>query len=261
MSMRLVDTHCHLYADDFKEDLVDTIERSIEAGVDKVLLPNIDLNSISAMLTLQDRFPENMFPMMGLHPCDVKEDFKSVLTQMHDKFLENRTLYCGIGEIGMDLHWDKTTEAWQIEALITQVEWAVEYNLPVSLHTRNATQKVIELLKPYKDRLTGVFHCFTESEELAQEIIKLGFYLGIGGVSTFKKAGVKEVVAKIGLDRVVLETDSPYLAPVPKRGKRNEPAYIRCIAENLATVMDMPLTEVAKITTANAQSVFPLVYM
>ena len=261
MSMRLVDTHCHLYADDFNEDLVDTIERSIEAGVDKVLLPNIDLNSISAMLTLQDRFPENMFPMMGLHPCDVKEDFKSVLTQMHEKFLENRTLYCGIGEIGMDLHWDKTTEAWQIEALITQVEWAIEYKLPVSLHTRNATQKVIEILKPYKGKLTGVFHCFTESEELAQEITKLGFYLGIGGVSTFKKAGVKEVVAKIGLDRVVLETDSPYLAPVPKRGKRNEPAYTRYIAENLATVLNMPLSEVAKITTANAQSVFHLVEM
>lgn len=261
MSMRFVDTHCHLYADDFKDDIEDTIERSIEAGVDKVLLPNIDLNSIPGMLNLKDSYPENMFPMMGLHPCDVKEDFKSVLTQMHEKFLENRTLYCGIGEIGMDLHWDKTTEVWQIEALITQVEWAIEYKLPVSLHTRNATQKVIEILKPYKGKLTGVFHCFTESEELAQEITKLGFYLGIGGVSTFKKAGVKEVVAKIGLDRVVLETDSPYLAPVPKRGKRNEPAYTRYIAENLATVLDMPLSEVAKITTANAQSVFHLVEM
>lgn len=259
--MRFVDTHCHLYADDFKDDIEDTIERSIEAGVDKVLLPNIDLNSIPGMLNLKDSYPENMFPMMGLHPCDVKEDFKSVLTQMHEKFLENRTLYCGIGEIGMDLHWDKTTEVWQIEALITQVEWAIEYKLPVSLHTRNATQKVIEILKPYKGKLTGVFHCFTESEELAQEITKLGFYLGIGGVSTFKKAGVKEVVAKIGLDRVVLETDSPYLAPVPKRGKRNEPAYTRYIAENLATVLDMPLSEVAKITTANAQSVFHLVEM
>ena len=259
--MRLVDTHCHLYADDFKEDLEDSIERSIEAGVDRVLLPNIDVNSIPAMLNLQNRFPENMFPMMGLHPCDVKEDFKSVLMQMQEKFLENTALYCGIGEIGMDLHWDKTTEVWQIEALITQVEWAVEYNLPVSLHTRNATQKVIELLKPYKGKITGVFHCFTESEELAQEIIKLGFYLGIGGVSTFKKAGVKEVVAKIGLDRVVLETDSPYLAPVPKRGKRNEPSYTRYIAENLSTVMDMPLSEVAKITTANAQSIFHLVDM
>jgi TatD DNase family protein len=261
VNMRLVDTHCHLYADDFKDDLEDSVARSIEAGVDRVLLPNIDIVSIPAMLSLQDRFPENMFSMMGLHPCDVKEDFNLVLTQMHKKYLENRALYCGIGEIGMDLHWDKTTEAWQIEALITQVEWAVEYNLPVSLHTRNATQKVIELLKPYKGKITGVFHSFTESEELAQEIIKLGFYLGIGGVSTFKKAGVKELVAKIGLDRVVLETDSPYLAPVPKRGKRNEPAYTRYIAENLATVLDMPLSEVAKITTANAQSVFHLMDM
>ena len=258
VDIRLVDTHCHLYADEFSEDLDDAVQRSIESGVDRVLLPNIDEQSIPKMHELCERYPQNMFPMMGLHPCDVKEDYKSVLTRMQETLHSNAEKYIGIGEIGMDLHWDKSTEEWQKDALLTQIEWAVENNLPVSLHTRNATQKVIDLLKPFQGKATGVFHCFTESQELAEEIVKLGFYLGIGGVSTFKNAGVKQVIQNMGLEVVVLETDSPYLAPTPKRGKRNEPSYTRYIAENLSILLDVSLEEVARVTTANAQRVFHL---
>ncbi len=258
VDIRLVDTHCHLYAEEFSKDLDDAVQRSIELGVDRVLLPNIDEQSISKMHELCERYPQNMFPMMGLHPCDVKEDYNSVLTRMQETLHSNPDKYLGIGEIGMDLHWDKSTEEWQQNALVTQIEWAVKYNLPVSLHTRNATQKVINILKPLQGKVTGVFHCFTESQELAEEIVKLGFYLGIGGVSTFKNAGVKQVIQNMGLEYLVLETDSPYLAPTPKRGKRNEPSYTRYIAENLSILLDVSLEEVARSTTANAQRVFHL---
>ncbi len=252
--VRLVDTHNHLYADAFDEDRSEVVARSIEAGVDWVLLPNIDLASIERMHHLHEKFPQNTGCMMGLHPCDVKADFKKVLAEMYSWF--TKYSYVGVGEVGMDLHWDISTKDWQKEALLTQVEWAIEFGLPLSLHTRNATQEVIQLLKPYKGKVTGVFHCFSESAELAQEIIKLGFKLGIGGVITFKKAGIREVISQIGISELVLETDSPYLAPTPYRGKRNEPAFVRLIADEIASLTGNSIIEVAQRTTENALSLF-----
>ena len=254
--VRLIDTHNHLYADAFDEDREAVIKRSIENGVDRVLLPNIDLDSIEKMHAVEDAYPENIKSMMGLHPCDVKGNYKEVLASMYPWIAKRN--YVGIGEVGMDLHWDATTKPWQVDALNIQVEWAKEFNLPLSLHTRNATQDVIQILKPHKGKVTGVFHCFSESTELAKEIIKLGFQLGIGGVITFKKAGIREVVSEIGIEHVVLETDSPYLAPTPYRGKRNEPAYVRLIADEVAMLTGLSSIEVAEKTTQNAASVFGL---
>jgi TatD DNase family protein len=194
--------------------------------------------------------------MMGLHPCDVKSDYKHVLQEMGQWF--DKRSYVGVGEVGMDLYWDRSTQEWQQEALLIQLEWAKFYNLPLSLHTRSATQEVIQLLKPFKGQVRGVFHCFSESIELANEIIKLGFKLGIGGVVTFKKAGIREVVAQLDLAHLVLETDSPYLAPTPFRGKRNEPAYVKLIAEEVAQLTGHTVDQVAAITTANAKDVFGL---
>lgn len=254
--VRLVDTHNHLYVDAFDEDREEAISRSISAGVDRILLPNIDVDSIPKMHALEDAYPGKIFSMMGLHPCDVKEGFRADLELMYSKFTDRK--YVGVGEVGMDLYWDSSTKPWQEEALQIQIKWAEEFNLPLSLHTRNATQEVIQILKPYKNKVRGVFHCFSESKELANEIIKLGFKLGIGGVITFKKAGIRDVIAELGIDHLVLETDSPYLAPTPYRGKRNEPAYVRLIADEIAQLTGKSTVEVAKQSTLNAESIFGL---
>lgn len=252
----LVDTHNHFYAEAFDTDRREAISRSKESGVHTVLMPNIDINSVSRMHDLEDEFPDMLKSMMGLHPCDVKSDYKDVLQELGQWF--DKRSYVGVGEVGMDLYWDRSTQAWQEEALLIQLEWAKLYNLPLSLHTRSATQEVIQLLKPFKGQIRGIFHCFSESMELANEIIKLGFKLGIGGVVTFKKAGIREVVSQIDLAHLVLETDSPYLAPTPFRGKRNEPAYVKLIAEEVAQLKGLSLEEVAAQTTANARDVFGL---
>jgi TatD DNase family protein len=252
--VKLVDTHCHLYSEEFNEDRTSAVAKSIEMGVNRVLLPNIDMDSIGVMHDLEDQYPENCFSMMGLHPCYVKEDFKKDLEVMYAWF--DKRKYVGVGETGMDLYWDKSTQAWQEESLNIQIEWAIEKGLAMSLHTRNATQEVIKVLKPYKGKVQGVFHCFSESKELADEIIKLGFYLGIGGVVTFKNAGIAQVVAELGIEKLVLETDSPYLAPVPYRGKRNEPSYTRYVAENVADVTGESLLKVAEATSRNAEQLF-----
>ncbi len=252
--MIYTDTHCHLYGDEFIEDIESVIADSVADGVNKILLPNIDLDSIGAMHILSQKYPVNCFPMMGLHPCSVGEDYQYVLDKMYSYFSENR--YVGVGEVGMDLYWDKSTEGMQKDALTQQVEWAIEFGLPLSLHTRNATHKVLEILKPYKGKITGVFHCFSESMELAEEIIKLGFYLGIGGVVTFKKAGIINVLEKIGIDRVVLETDSPYLAPTPFRGKRNQPAYVKIIAEFIADSLGISTNDISASSQNNVNQLF-----
>lgn len=252
--VKLVDTHCHLYSEEFNEDRTSAVAKSIEMGVNRVLLPNIDMDSIGVMHDLEDQYLENCFSMMGLHPCYVKEDFKKDLEVMYAWF--DKRKYVGVGETGMDLYWDKSTQAWQEESLNIQIEWAIEKGLAMSLHTRNATQEVIKVLKPYKGKVQGVFHCFSESKELADEIIKLGFYLGIGGVVTFKNAGIAQVVAELGIEKLVLETDSPYLAPVPYRGKRNEPSYTRYVAENVADVTGESLLKVAEATSRNAEQLF-----
>jgi TatD DNase family protein len=243
-----------LYSEEFNEDRTSAVAKSIEMGVNRVLLPNIDMDSIGVMHDLEDQYLENCFSMMGLHPCYVKEDFKKDLEVMYAWF--DKRKYVGVGETGMDLYWDKSTQAWQEESLNIQIEWAIEKGLAMSLHTRNATQEVIKVLKPYKGKVQGVFHCFSESKELADEIIKLGFYLGIGGVVTFKNAGIAQVVAELGIEKLVLETDSPYLAPVPYRGKRNEPSYTRYVAENVADVTGESLLKVAEATSRNAEQLF-----
>ena len=256
--MRLVDTHCHLYSKDFDGDREEAIARSIRMGVDRILLPNVDLDTVGGMHELMQKFPQNCLGMIGLHPCDVGDDWEQELSELFS--LADKHTYCAVGEIGVDLYWDKSTQGIQEAAFIRQVEFALSKNLPIAIHSRNATHRIIELLKGFKGKgLRGVFHCFSESFELAQEIIKLeGFSLGIGGVLTFKNSGLGEVLKKVDLKHMILETDSPYLSPMPHRGKRNEPSYIRLIAEKLADVKGVSLFEVAEITTKNAEILFGL---
>jgi TatD DNase family protein len=256
--MRLIDTHCHLYSDVFNEDREEAIANAKRMGVDRILLPNVDLQTVAGMHELVENHPGVCYPMMGLHPCDVKPDYETEIAQLFS-FFDTHT-YCAVGEIGIDLYWDKTTQDIQEKAFLMQVEFALSKSLPIAIHSRNATHRIIEMLKPYKSKgLTGVFHCFSESVELAEEILKLGgFKLGIGGVLTYKNAGLPEVLKQIDLQHIILETDSPYLPPVPHRGKRNEPAYTRLVAEKLADVKGVSLREVADITTANAEQLFGL---
>lgn len=256
--MRLIDTHCHLYSEQFDTDREQVIANAKRMGVDRILLPNVDLQTVAGMHELVANHPGVCYPMMGLHPCDVKPDYETEIAQLFS-FFDTHT-YCAVGEIGIDLYWDKTTQDIQEKAFLMQVDFALEKGLPIAIHSRNATHRIIEMLKPYKSKgLTGVFHCFSESVELAEEILKLGgFKLGIGGVLTYKNAGLPEVLKQINLQHIILETDSPYLPPVPHRGKRNEPAYTRLVAEKLADVKGVSLREVADITTANAEQLFGL---
>ncbi len=256
--MRLIDTHCHLYSEQFDTDREQVIANAKRMGVDRILLPNVDLQTVAGMHELVANHPGVCYPMMGLHPCDVKSDYETEIAQLFS-FFDTHT-YCAVGEIGIDLYWDKTTQDIQEKAFLMQVEFALSKSLPIAIHSRNATHRIIEMLKPYKSKgLTGVFHCFSESVELAEEILKLGgFKLGIGGVLTYKNAGLPEVLKQIDLQHIILETDSPYLPPVPHRGKRNEPAYTRLVAEKLADVKGVSLREVADITTANAEQLFGL---
>ncbi len=252
--VKIIDTHCHLYAEEFNEDRQEAIERALSMGVSKILLPNIDLVSIEGLHALADTYQQVCFPMMGLHPCYVKEDYQEVLNSIFDWFSIRD--YCAVGEIGMDLYWDKSTKDWQQDAFLQQVEFAIAKQLPLAIHSRNATHELIQLLKPYKGKVTGVFHCFSESIELAQEIIKLEFLLGIGGVLTFKNAGLPQVLSQIDLQHIILETDSPYLAPVPFRGKRNEPSYTRLIADKLAEIKGIETLRLYEITSNNAEKLF-----
>ena len=254
--MRLIDTHTHIYLEQFDEDREEMIQRALDSGVEQFFLPNIDSSSITRMLDLEEAYPGRCFAMMGLHPCSVKENFKEELAIVRE-WLDERP-FCAVGEIGIDLYWDKTFLEQQKEAFLIQVDWAKELGVPIVIHSREATDILIELVEQAKDeRLTGVFHCFSGTEEQARRIIGLGFYLGIGGVVTFKNAGLDKVMEKAGLEHVVLETDSPYLAPVPRRGKRNESAYVRLVAEKLAAIKGISFREVAEVTTKNAERLFP----
>ncbi len=253
--MVFADTHTHLFVEEFDADREAVLHRAIQSRVKTLLLPNIDETSIEALKSFSALDTEHCFPMMGLHPCSVKENYKEVL-EMILKELDSGFKYYGVGEIGMDLYWDKTTVDWQSDAFLTQCNWAVERNLGVSIHTRSATYEAIKLLKQMKQVPRGVFHCFSGSFEEAQEIIKFGFCLGIGGVVTFKNSGLPEVLKRIPIEHLVLETDSPYLSPVPYRGKRNESAYIPHVAEKLSEVYDVSVERVAEITTANSKRVF-----
>lgn len=249
-----IDTHAHLYLPDFEPVLEEILERTISKTA-AVYLPNIDLESIEPMLRLHLRQPDKFFPMLGLHPCSVKADFKKVL-----KVLENRLLephWVGIGEAGTDLYWDKTFWPEQKSALEIQLDWAKETQKPIILHCRSSLDETIEIVKKSQDgRLFGIFHCFGGSLKQAQQIIDLNFWLGIGGVVTYKNATLPEVLKKIPLSRVVLETDSPYLAPVPLRGKLNEPANLTYIAEKLSLIYETELQAIAEVTSGNACNVF-----
>lgn len=253
--IQLTDTHCHLYDEDYKAEMSSVITRAKHSGVKAIYLPNIDKTSIDPMLELEKEHPGLCFPMMGIHPCYIKEDWKEQLEIVRD-WLAVRT-FSGIGEIGLDFHWDLTFRDQQEQAFAQQLEWALTYNLPVSIHSRNATQECIEMVRSIgKGKIRGVFHCFGGSREDAEAIIDMNMYLGIGGVVTFKKSGLDQLIKEIGISKVVLETDAPYLAPVPFRGKRNEPAYLLHIAEKIAETLESSVEEVARITTQNAHEIF-----
>lgn len=255
--MELIDSHTHLFAEEFANDRTPIIERALSAGVKAMLLPNIDVGSIDDLKAFAALSPQHCYPMMGLHPCSVRDDYKAQLETIgHELFSGYK--YYAVGEIGLDLYWDKSTVEIQKEALLQQCQWAAELDLPVSLHTREAVAETIACLRSMNKRPAGVFHCFTGSIAEAEEIIGLGYYLGIGGVVTFKNSHLPEVLKQVPLECLVLETDSPYLAPVPFRGKRNESAYIPYIAQKLAEIYNVSIEAVAAATTARAKSIFNL---
>jgi len=255
--MILIDTHTHLYLNAFDDDREAMVERAIASGVKYMFLPNIDSSSVIGMHNLCDRFPENCFPMMGLHPTSVKENFEDELKKV-EEHLEKNT-YWGIGETGIDLYWDKIYYREQVVAFNRQIDLALEYNLPLVIHARESFTEIFRVLENRNIHgIEGVFHCFTGTLEDAERAIKLGFMLGIGGVLTYKKSGLDEVVAALGPDHLILETDAPFLPPVPHRGKRNESAYVIHIADKLSEVLSIPATELAEITTNNAARLFNL---
>ncbi len=254
-TMIIVDTHCHLYSEEFVNDIDEVISRAKQNGVTKFYLPAIDSSSLNAMLALETKFPNECFAMMGLHPCYVKENYQAELAIVQQQ-LKSRP-FVAIGEIGLDFYWDKTFETQQCEAFELQMQWALDYDIPIIIHTRNAMQETIDMVKPFAARgLTGIFHCFSGSYESAKQITDMNFMLGIGGVITYKNAGLPEALQKIPSDFLVLETDAPYLSPVPFRGKRNESSYLHYILEKLADTKQISVEAMAAITTANAEKLF-----
>jgi TatD DNase family protein len=257
--MTLIDTHSHIYHSDFDKDIGEVLSRAYRNGIEHILLPAIDVETHDKLLALcaqplQTGYPA-LYPMMGVHPCSIKDNYKEELA-IARRYLDNGTKYYAVGEIGLDFYWDVTHRAEQFEAFETQIGWAIDMNLPIVIHSRKSTYDCIEVLKKYKGKITGIFHCFSGSVEEAREIVKLGFLLGIGGVATYKNGGLKEVLPQIDISHLVLETDAPYLTPVPHRGKRNEPSYIKLICEEIAHIKHVSYGEVAKQTTENAKRLF-----
>jgi TatD DNase family protein len=250
-----IDTHTHLYSEEFDSDRYERINDAISKSVTKFYLPNIDSTSIEGMLKLEIHFPDQCFPMMGLHPCSVKENYREEL-DIIKKWLDLRR-FSAIGEIGIDLYWDKTFFKEQELAFREQLFWALENNYTVVIHCRNAFDEIFSILKSFEKLPKGIFHCFSGDIVQAQKILSLGnFKLGIGGVVTFKNSGLDKVIGQLHLTDLVLETDAPYLAPVPFRGKRNESAYIPIIAEKIAQIKNITIEEVASITSKNAEEIF-----
>ena len=257
--MKFIDTHTHLYSDQFNEDRTLVIQNAIDVGVDTILLPNISSQYTEGMLDLCAEFPENCFPMMGLHPCDVtSENIAEELQHVEEELAKIK--YIAVGEIGLDLYWDKSTLEIQKKAFIHQVNLAKKHKLPIAIHVRDSFTEAIEIIEMLNDKnLRGVFHCFTGDKNDAERIIKLnGFYLGIGGVLTFKNSGLDKTIKGVDIKHLILETDAPYLTPTPNRGKRNESKYLVNIAEKLAEIHNITLSEVAKITTDNAKNLFKI---
>jgi TatD DNase family protein len=252
----LIDTHAHLYAKEFDFDRDAMISRAISQGVEKFYLPNVDLESIPRMLELEAKYPERCFAMMGLHPCSVEADYKTVLSEIEKQLYARK--FVAVGEIGLDYYWSKEFVAAQKDAFRIQCRWAIDLNIPIIIHARESMDDLIQIVKEEKkdERLRGIFHCFGGTLEQAQQIIDLGFWMGIGGVLTYKKSGLDEIVKDIPLEWLVLETDAPYLTPVPHRGKRNESGYLRFVAERLAEIKGISLEQLGYITTANALKIF-----
>lgn len=253
--MFFIDTHTHLYLNAFDDDRPDTIGRAIQKGVGLMLLPNIDSGSVDAMHELCHQFPKNCYPMMGLHPTSVKENWKEELQQVENYLHKNK--YCAVGEIGLDFYWDLTFSKEQETVFLRQAELALQHELPIVIHSRQSMDETIALVKSLNDsRLTGVFHCFSGSYEQAKQIVDLGFKLGIGGVVTYKNSKLGATIGRIGLGHLLLETDSPFITPVPFRGKRNESANIPLIAAHVAEFCGATMQEVADITTQTAKNLF-----
>lgn len=251
----MTDTHSHIYSNEFESDLNLVIQRAKDEGVEKIFMPAISKDEYSMMMGIQKKYPEFCFPMMGLHPCYVKEDFKEQLDFVQQKLSEQK--FYGIGECGLDFYWDTSFKTQQQEAFEQQIIWAKEKKLPLIIHSRNSTKDCLDLVEKYaSDDLLGIFHCFSGTLYEAERAISLNFYLGIGGVITYKNSGLAEIVERISLNKIVLETDAPYLSPVPFRGKRNESSYLKYIAEKISHIKSIPVEDVSKITTLNSKKIF-----
>lgn len=253
--MIYIDTHTHLYDEQLATDEAEMIQRAIDAGVTKMYMPNCDSTTIDGMMKIAATYPANCYPMMGVHPCYIKDNYKEELKIAEQQLAENK--FYAVGEIGLDYYWDMTYQQQQIEAFEIQIDWALAHNLPIVIHSRESLQDCIDIVKKKQNgNLSGIFHCFGGNLQEAQQIVDLGFYMGIGGVVTFKNSTLPQVLAEIDLKHLVLETDAPYLSPMPYRGKRNESSYIPLIAQKLADIKQTDLNTVADITTANAVKIF-----
>lgn len=255
--MHLIDTHTHIYDSDFDADRAEVVQRALDNGIGMMLLPNVDASTNKPMMETHEQFLDCTRMMMGLQPEEVKGDYRQVLTAM-EKELE-KDIFIGVGEVGLDFYWDTTFEHEQLDAFETQLVWAKQLHLPLSIHCRNAFSFMVRLLEKHQDGgLHGVMHCFTGTEEEAKAYLDLGFHLGLGGVTTYKNCAVKDFLRNIPLDRIVLETDAPYLSPVPHRGQRNEPAFLVDTAKKIAEYLSIPVEQLAEITTNNANSLFKI---
>ncbi len=251
----MIDTHTHLYLDHFKDDIDDVIQRAISVGVEKFYLPSISSKYNESMHDLESKFPNRVFCMIGLHPCYVDKNFELEIKFVKDQIKSNS--YKAIGEIGIDLFHEKKYFKQQIIAFEEQIKLAIEYDLPIIIHSRESFNEIFEVLKKYKsDKLRGIFHCFTGNQDQAKKIIDLNFFLGIGGVVTFKNGKISEFLSSIPLNKIVLETDSPYLAPAPYRGKRNESSYLSIIASKLSEIYNLDVSEISRITQQNSNEIF-----
>ena len=254
----MIDTHSHIYGPEYADDRADVISRAIDAGVSKVLLANVDTSTIVEMLDCHKQYPDFTSMAMGLHPTSVKEDWQVELRNVEDA-LRNGQSYNAIGEVGLDLYWDRTFEAEQERALEQQLDWAISLDLPVILHIRKAHAETFKVLNRFKGKtIRGVFHCFGGGVEEARKAVDMGFYLGIGGVVTYKNANLGEIIKPIGINHILLETDAPYLSPVPQRGKRNEPYNLVYIRDHLSSIFQINSQKVDEITTKNAQELFQI---
>lgn len=255
----MIDTHTHLFSEEYKDDIDDVINRAKQMGVGAVVLPNIDVDTVAPMMQLYNKYPKYCYPTIGLHPTSVKENYKDELKTLKDELEEHKDCVVGVGEIGVDLYWDKTFMKEQLDAFRQQIEWAINYNLPIIIHTRDAFHEVVEVMETYKGEksLKGVFHSFTGSLEEANKLLEYdNFMLGINGVATFKNSNLIETVKHIPTNRLLLETDSPYLTPVPYRGRRNESSYLSYVAEKISLAYGISIDEVKEITTQNTLRLF-----